>query len=497
MRTFGVAVATVFCAIQLTAALPRPDFGLSIDVFSADKTSDVATTASADLDTLWSTTAITLNADYDTLEEILTEITAIGTDALAKIKALFDAIVTLADATTDPTGAFDAATAAIDALDTYITSTTEGLSVNYGSLDTALATNKIVLQLEDAFGELADGLGSLRSTLSALKTQVAAAVTKAGSGTVTKAILRQKLSVSDTSDLTITLLELASTLKLIFYVLEESKESLETADQYLISATGVAGGALAYVDAQLHALADEVQLYVGAADSIATQIRQTSIPNLDFSSLDLSVVADIQIETGHIATTYGANLDTAVTSIKGTFTQYKADVLLVSTGYDAFYGNEGADHVYDVVTVLINQGPYAEYCYEKYGDAALALFDINARVAGECVDREITRLLTLQDVLLSIAEQIAFSVEDLLATVTACLDNTTECMASSIDNYLSDMHDAVDTVHLAVLAELVEDETDAGLARLQACFAAAKYDMLSRMAAMKTDIFACETAGPN
>ncbi|KFB46415.1 hypothetical protein ZHAS_00014413 [Anopheles sinensis] len=497
MRTFGFAVATVLCAIQLTAALPRPDFGLSIDVYSADKTSDVADAANNDLVTLWSTSTITLNANYDTLGEILTEITAIGTDASANIKAVFDAIIDLADATTDPTAAFDAAIDAVDALITYITSETVGLSVNYGNLDTALSTNEIVVQLEDAFGELADGLARLGAALTALKAQVLAAVTTAGSGTVTKAILRQKLSIADTSDLTVSVVDVSSSLQLIFFILEQSKEFLQLADAYIIS-SGVAGqDAVDYINEQLQVLSGEVESYKDAADTIKTTVTDTFDGSTDLGARDLTPIAAIKTEVDATVTTFGANIDTAVTAIEASFTGYQADILLVSTGYATFYSDNACGHIFDLVTVLINQGPYAEYCYEKYGDAALALFDSNARVAGECVDREITRLLTLQDVLISIAEQIAFSVEDLLATLDFCLNSVTECNDSDIDMYLGAIHAEIDASHLEVLTDLVDDETDAGLARLQACFVAARYDILREIDGMTTDIAACETNGPN
>uniref|UniRef100_A0AAG5DAV8 Protein TsetseEP domain-containing protein n=1 Tax=Anopheles atroparvus TaxID=41427 RepID=A0AAG5DAV8_ANOAO len=494
MRTFGFALAAVLCAVQLTVALPRPDFGINIEVFSADRTDAVAVGVSVLLNELWNTNPITLNAGYQTLADLVEEIDAIGGEFAGRVSEVFSTISDLANADADVASSFTAVYSAISSLEGYVST---GVSTNFDNLVGFLEDNEIVTMLQDAFGKIQNTLSDLGDALDELKLDIGEVVTEAGSGSITKSLLRSILKPSKTTELTIQVQNLKADLPLVFYILMTTKDLVKMADDYIINSSNVAESAVEYINTGLSALVDEVEGYSLATSNVQAIVTDVSEVNLDFAALDLSTIPAIQSETNHFGETYGVDLQTTITAMTGHFNNYMTDIPTVADGYSNFYENDGCAHIYDIVTVLINFGPYAEYCFEKYGDQGIALFEQNARRANECVDREITRLLKLQEVLVSIAEMLVFSIEDLLQTVMVCVANADYCNDSDIDTYLSDLHSAIDEYHLYDLEDIVDYETDAGLARLNSCFTAAKYGMLVEISELQSGIAYCEANGPN
>uniref|UniRef100_A0A182NUF7 Secreted protein n=1 Tax=Anopheles dirus TaxID=7168 RepID=A0A182NUF7_9DIPT len=464
-------------------ALPRPDFGISVTVYGSAGVSTNAQGSGALFDKTNDNLDVALNSGFPLLTTIKTQLVGIANDFTTNGLALSSALKALADSTGPLTDAFAAFTSASDALTAFMNG---GVSAYFTELNTKL-DNSITTMLNDAFDDVKSELSTLGGLLTTLKGQLQSAVQAAGTSSPSKAVLRAHVSTSLTSAIAVSVISLKADIPLVTYIIANSIENLKIADDYIIAQGDVAIAALDLVNTGLEALEQEVQQYsddTAQIKAVITPVYQTS---MDLSSLVLTTIPLIASEVTEYQDTYTTDLDGIITEAKGFYSSYKTAILLVSDGLSAFYSNSACGHLYRLVNVLISNGKYADYCYNKYAPRTFSLFDRQARRANRCVDQEITRLLKLQEVLLGIAQQLVFNIEDILAQMTLCVKVPAQCNVPEIEAEYHAVHTKA-KANMNTMKMIVSYETTAGLNRLSACFSTSKYELVLLTNSMTTEI---------
>uniref|UniRef100_A0A182W716 Uncharacterized protein n=1 Tax=Anopheles minimus TaxID=112268 RepID=A0A182W716_9DIPT len=491
MKAYGVKLILVLCTIQISLAIPRPDFGVNAPVYGG---ADVALTAQESgtlIDKVNDELDITLSSGYALLTTIKTQLVGIANDFTTKGLVVSGAI----DALATSTGPLDAVFTTLKTASTeLITLMSSGLNAYFTELDTKL-DNSITTMLKDAFDDVAGALTTLDGLLGTLKGQLQSAVTAAGANSLTKAILRKYVSTRLTATIAETVISLKANIPLVTYIIANSLENLKEADEYIFASGTVATEAMDDVNKGLEALEAEVQQYSDDTSQIKATINPVVQINFDLSNIDSSGIPDIASELNEFLATYTTELDTSIADIKTVYETHKQAIPLVSDGLGAFYSASACDHLHRLVLVLISNGKYADYCYNKYKPRTFALFDHQAREANRCVDQEITRMLKMQEILLAIAKMLVFNIEDLKEQMTLCARSPVLCNTADVENALHDLHIAAKT-HMDKMKNFVTYETTASLNRLNACFSTSKYSLVIATGKMVTDINKCATDGP-
>uniref|UniRef100_A0A182MVY9 Protein TsetseEP domain-containing protein n=1 Tax=Anopheles culicifacies TaxID=139723 RepID=A0A182MVY9_9DIPT len=491
--TYGVPLVLVLCIIQwqVSLAIPRPEFGVNAPVYGS---ADVAVTAEEGgllIDKVNNDLDITLSSGYALLTTIKTQLVGIANDFTTKGLLVSDAMETLATSV----GPLDGAFAAVQTASTdLITLMASGLTAYFTELNTKL-DNSITDMLTDAFDDVTADLTKLNSLLATLKAQLSAAQTAAGWNVLSKAILRKYVSTSLTAAIAQTIISLKANIPLVTYIIANSIENLKDADDYIFASATVVTDALDDVGKGLEALEAEVQQYSDDASQIKAIIDPVVQINFQLSHIDPTGIPKIGDEVGEFYQTYNGDLDTTITAIKAVYDTYKQAIPPVSDGLGTFISNSACTHLHRLVQVLISNGKYADYCFNKYSPRTFALFDKQAREANRCVDLEITRLLKLQEFLVAMAKMLVFNIEDLRENLTICAQSPVQCDTDEMENAFHEVHIAA-TAHQNSMINIVTYETIASLNRLSACFSTSKSILVLDTIAMVTEINECAEDGP-
>ncbi|XP_053662023.1 uncharacterized protein LOC128711184 [Anopheles marshallii] len=491
MKAYVVTLVLVLCTIQISLAIPRPDFGINAGVYGSADVSLTAKDSGTLIDKVNDNLNIQLDSGYPLLTTIKTQLVGIANDFTTKGLLVSGAIDALAVSTGPLNDGFSALKTASDNL---IALMNTGFASYFTALNTNL-DNSITNMLTDAFDDVKAELTKLAGYLNTLQSQLAAAVTAAGSSPPSKAILRKYVSTTVTANVAKTVTSLKANIPLVTYIVANSLEKLKEADDYIFQAGDIATAALDSVNKGLEALETEVQQYSDDTSQITAVIDPVAQPNLDMTGIDLSGIPLIASEINEFKATYTTDLTSTITDIKAAYATYKQAVPLVSDGLTAFYSSSACNHLNQLVKVLISNGKFAEYCYNKYSPRTFALFDQQAREVGRCADLEITRLLKLPPILLSIAQMLLFDVEDLLAEITICVKSSQLCNKLEIETAFHAVHTAA-KAHQDSMKNYVTAETVAGLQRVSACFSTSKYLLVIAINRMVTDINNCAKDGP-
>uniref|UniRef100_A0A182PPK4 Uncharacterized protein n=1 Tax=Anopheles epiroticus TaxID=199890 RepID=A0A182PPK4_9DIPT len=477
---------------HLVVAIPRPEFGVNVPVYGSADVSATAKASGTLVQKINLNIFVQLTSGYPLLVTIRTQLINIANAFVTDALAVFNALDALALSTGPLDDAFAAFTKASKDLTDLMAS---GLSSYLTVLDTKL-DKSISTMLSDAFQDVASELATLGGLLEKLKTQLQSAVSAAGgSNEPSKAVLRKFVSPSVTSSIAKSVTSLKAYVPLVTYIIANSVENLKTADEYINASGTAATEAMDAVGTGLEQLETEVQQFSDDTSEITAIIDPVYTLNSDYSSLDLSGIPLIEGQLKQYKTTYTTDLSATITDIKGFYDTYKLAIPGVSDGLADFYSANACSHLVRLVQVQIANGPYADYCYNKYSPRTFALFEHQARDASRCVDLEITRLLKLQDVLLAIAKLLVFNVEDLVAHITICVRAPLSCNTNDVETAFSKVNIAAQS-HLKTLKNIVNHETVAGLNRLNACFTTSKFSLLVAIDEMITEINKCASSGP-
>ncbi|XP_035783718.1 uncharacterized protein LOC118461942 [Anopheles albimanus] len=164
------------------------------------------------------------------------------------------------------------------------------------------------------------------------------------------------------------------------------------------------------------------------------------------------------------------------------------------------YGVHVSRAIQSVVQVLVASGPYGRYCYHKHYPLVLRLAMDNYEDISLCYQREMDRLYHTQGMITGVVELVLYNVEQLLNTLTLCVD-TTPCPSAcdacvrTIGKYYKTMAKLTDEKY-DLLLQFIPYETSASLQRLKSCVEFAKYKLLAEVHDIVVDVFACEVNGP-
>ncbi|XP_035915740.1 uncharacterized protein LOC118517123 [Anopheles stephensi] len=491
---------TILCAVQSILAYPRPDFAIN----GAVSGSGQVKTASLDLGTEVAKTgqrSVDLASGYTLLTTISANLEAIGDAIAAPGVDLATALNSLAGDMVGPVAiAFDGVIAKVDAFTAVLSGTFDGKLAAIET-DTGVYIGK---QFADAFRATGTTLNQLKTALTTLKSDVQAARTAAGSSsTVSSAIIRSKIPTRSVNNVLTQIRQLRATVPLITFVVNSSLDNLKMVDDFIIAMKEeVVRGAAAYVTSfeafkiNLEAEPNNIKTKVetGLGEPIANLI--STIKN------ELDTVAkfteDLAPKVTALETVFTTSVTAKLSSISNAFGTYSSNVPTLIENLQVSLGESLCSPIKAVSLVQIANAGFSDFCFSKYSPRVFAQVSLTIDAFDVCFEKEVSRLLFLETVILSIAEQIAYNVADLFDNLSICLA-LPDANKGACFTMLTPYYDNLATkseAHLSTVANLVAAETKASFNRLGACL----HNSLSATTLAATDIASlassCLTSGP-
>uniref|UniRef100_A0A182SMP5 Protein TsetseEP domain-containing protein n=1 Tax=Anopheles maculatus TaxID=74869 RepID=A0A182SMP5_9DIPT len=491
---------TILCAVQSILAYPRPDFAINGVVSGTAQVK----TAAGELNTAIGKTgegSVTPTSGYILLTTISNNLQAIGDAIVGSGTELGNALNNLAADSTGPVATvFDGVIAKLDAFDGVLKGTFSGKLSAIGT-DTGVYIPK---QFADAFKTTGITLAALKSALSTLKADVQSAKTASGSSTsVSSAIIRAKIPAKSVNNVLTQIRQLKANMPLIQFVIDSSLDNLNMVDTFIIEmkkevdrGTGLYTTSIQAFQANLGVEA----LNVGNKVSIGIGSSITSLISTIKAELDTvtKYTEDLAPKISALDTAFTTTLATKVGAASSAYNTYSTNVPTLITDLVASLGQALCSPIKAVSLVQIANGGFSDFCFSKYSPRVFAQVSLTIDAFDVCFEKELSRLITLEGVVLSIAEQIAFNTADLFDNLSVCLDlptaNQGACFTTLTPYYtkLAEKSEA----HLTTIANLVTAETKASFNRLGACL----FVSLSSTTLSATDIAStatsCLTAGP-
>ncbi|XP_050074509.1 uncharacterized protein LOC126562127 [Anopheles maculipalpis] len=439
---FSIVALCLLALSQHAAAEPRPDFALAVSVPGTSRVgvaANAAKTVIAEVKT--AATAVTISSELTLLPKVLTIVTNIANEFQTLGTRIVTSITTLAS---DTSGNVDTVfAAAVEAVANTIQFADVTLATLTGPLQPLIGT-PLIEKFDDSLKHISKALQVLKTVLNELKTGALNAVAAAGSNAITSAIVNKNLPRPTVTRLINGLQLLRATVPVLKYTVDSTAEGIVIADQYMLK-----------LSAKVDSTIGEKSSIAADLDGIITSIDKTITDTMTLVGTDL----------GNLQTTLGSltNLATAASSTKlatalGLFASNLAALAAKNPTISATLNllKEALGDAYDVaaplyfiydsylvtelITVLIANGNYSQYCFYKYKDFLFALLETVAIEARECVDKEVERLEYFRSTVDKLLSLLFFDFEDIAGDLTVCngisdATNLEECVASLAEIY--------------------------------------------------------------
>ncbi|KFB46413.1 hypothetical protein ZHAS_00014411 [Anopheles sinensis] len=501
MKVFCFSL-TVFGLIQTILALPRPDFGINGDVGNSDKVEAGALSLNGEF-VLTGQKDITLTAGYTLLATLRTKLIDIGDAIVLKGTAFATQLKTLSTDDTGPyTPAFGLVETKLNELETLFRT---GLAADITAIATALGSNAIKLQFDDAFADVLSAIATLKTSLTTLKTDVGKAQKAAGtSSTVSTAIIRKNIPAKSVTDVISNVRTLRANVQLVTFIINSSLENIALADEFVVDIVAVSKQTATefhdYVSAYQDLLEKEGEK---VSQIISDNVGDDVDTRLSASLADLLANSDYTY-SGLANTLYILNtkLTTGTAGPRGdivtSYASYQAAIPTVIEDLNAELSSKLCSTVKKVVLAHVANAPYSDFCFSKFSARAYALLPIVLDNYQFCFENELSRLFDLATIVERIVAQIVFNVEELAANLDVCLDavGAEYVCFSAIEPYYEALANQSEE-HFATIAELVDAETLASSSRLGACIVTTIYPIVVKSIEINDNLDTCMTNGPN
>ncbi|XP_052864522.1 uncharacterized protein LOC128271124 [Anopheles cruzii] len=505
--TVGLGAVLLLCvSLQCVAAEPKPDLGIKATISGASRITTLSSQLSANFDKI-DNTNVPLTSGYSLLVNMKAALLNIGSRLASAGMTLASTISTLAaNKTNDVNGAFAPVYTAIGALQTLLSS---GYSAQFITLQAQGLF--ITKQFNDAFGSVAQGLTALSGALDRLKAGLIAARDAPGNTAtaVSTANVNKYVKTVMISDVQDALSSISASLPLVQYIIDSVQGRLATSDAFVTDVTNEADTMLGEVD-------DDQQTFADATASIASDIGTAfNVTITPVYAAQLAAIADVQGALSSISsyqqdlqpvlgmldTLLDADgisaLQTDIANALGNFVTQVDESIAGTDAIATLFKSEGCGAIKATIDALVASGPYASFCFSKFSPRSFNQFALTFYDVSECKVIEVIRLGSLQTLMQVIIDMIVFDVEDLGEAIASCapLSNGAACL-TLIGSYYDELAITIDAKQSYMVDVLIQ-ETNFSLQRLNACVTVAKYSMVISLAALVTDLTECTVSGPN
>ncbi|ETN59500.1 hypothetical protein AND_008927 [Anopheles darlingi] len=490
-----VVTAVLWCCLAQVAH-SKPDFGIDNMMMNRTKVLDPAIVAKQRFLRVYDYIKPVLQSSMTYLSEATDALNNIAKSVNKLGPELMDSITTAYNSREDVNGTFSLIDTVRDEFEEFVGNE---LLVEKQSL-TALLQVYVSDQLEDNFFHLMARIRRLVDTLHELKAAVQAASNAVGGGLIPEATLKQYVSEKLVNDLSRGLTLLGYRIPVMTYTIQSSLENIKQGDDYFYGLSLEADRVLQEIVSTGTAFYQQVSVYRTpvemAADQLITQYKDVMsyVQSVVAGYANNSLVAPIN-ELNSI-------LLTSLNQTKQNFTtNYLAGVQNISTllPIDTNYYFPPGKHPAEVlVQTLIANWKFSRYCFWKYSGTLYNLLLVS-NYASECYDREVDRLLTLQDTLLVEMEMMAYNLEvaayaDTCMFIPTSANRETDCV-----NEFAAYYRALNSnfaPRFATFLKMVDIELRACSARLSVCWQTRVQESIFHFEKIVDDILKCGVSGP-
>ncbi|XP_049299831.1 uncharacterized protein LOC125772307 [Anopheles funestus] len=449
----------IVCLLQGLSAEPRPQFGLENDLPAGSRIGSMKSDVNDYLNDIGDLTVEDVTSGVENLEVTETNIEGFIQYFDSTTGSLMDSFDTLLDASDgDIEGAFVPFIQEIDNVLDYLVEDGAAYVSNIAELGYTGISN----ELTDASEFFSAGLEDLKSKTQTVQNNVAAAYNAAGESTnVNTAILRQYVTLSSMYNMLNSMTKLRSYLPILQYILETVIENSAEADSFV---NELADRLDNEIDPFAEELADDIDEALYDIDDAIDDRVIDIYDDLDdiLSNIEsLSVIADA-VETPDLVTPINdmkslffiSGMGATYAPMEGAFENvYTAIESLFSSLADAVDVNDNPLTI-QLVDTLMGNDKYGRYCYNKYKDLVMGLFDLSYNGAYLCVDKEIVRIEHLQDTLMIIFDLLMVDYEDFEDQVGVC-----DSLSDAGNSFTGDCLSSLNTFYTALEAA-TEDKLD-------------------------------------
>uniref|UniRef100_A0A182SKL4 Uncharacterized protein n=1 Tax=Anopheles maculatus TaxID=74869 RepID=A0A182SKL4_9DIPT len=466
---------------QIGQAEPVPDFAINAVITGSSTVASLALETKLLFDEAGGT-VFELQAGYNRLAIVKDAMSDIATKISNAGAALTQAIATMALNKSGPIPTyFDPITSAITSLQALLTN---GLTTQLNTLNNTI-DRFVSAKLGDSFRTMSQTLSTLSQSVANLRAAVIAARQAAGSSTtVSSTIARRYVTTRIVSDITNGVRLLKSDVPILVYVIRSTLGSFQSADVYLTGITAEAQLRETDIKDQATGYSFDVNEYVGAIKTNTTTVLTnpyTKLSQTYTATLQTKVEADANLKTvvDGLLTGIKSLFDTGATSatdkIDTTIAAYLQLVLTLDDDLATFYGTSMCAIVKDLLQVLIENGPNAQFCFSKFGTKVFNLFVLHTYDSAACYRLQYIRFDKLRNGIYNIITLMLHDIEDFIEYLERCTQfkNLQNCDSflgaeyQTLFTYTTEKRDA--------LYRLLTQETNASYYRLEGCFSNSKH----------------------
>ncbi|XP_050078222.1 uncharacterized protein LOC126565124 [Anopheles maculipalpis] len=505
LRRFSILKATIFgwLCLSIGRAEPVPDFAINVAITGSATVSSLALETKLLFRDVGST-VFDLQAGYDRLATVKDALSDIATKISTAGSTLTQAISTMAVNNNGPIATyFDPITNSINSLQALITG---GLATQLNTLNTNI-DRYVSNKLGDSFRTMSQTLNTLSQSVVNLRTAVTSARQAAGSSsTVSSTIARRYVTTRIVSDITNGVRLLKSDVPILVYIVRTTLGSFQTADVYLSGITAEAQLREAEVIEQGTTYKFDVNEFVGTIKTNTTTVLSNAYSQLSgtyASTLKSKVEEDSNFKTvvdgmlTGVKSIFDNDAALAITNnIDSTIATYFQRILALDDDLGTFYGTSMCGIVRDLLQVLIENGPNAQFCFSKFGTRVFNFFVLHTYDSAACYRLQFIRLEKLRNGIYNIITLMLHDIEDFIEYLERCtqFSNVDNC-----DNFLGAEYQtlfSLTTKKRDALYRLLAQETSASYYRMEGCFSNSKHLLVLDAEEMKASIDNCKVNGP-
>ncbi|KFB46405.1 hypothetical protein ZHAS_00014402 [Anopheles sinensis] len=504
--SYMLIVLAFVCALQ--SATGRPDYAINGEIKGSAVTADTASLASLLLNLLDDYTFM-LGADYPLLERLTDALSTIGTTLADKGGIMADNVAVLA---ADDSGIVSAVFQdAIDSIDEVLPLLSTGFAQQFLTLE---HRNKkyITDMMKDVFGYLSDTLSTLNDLLGILQDAAEQAQIEAGGDEqpVSLALIRGTISPRVIYSLMNAIAQLTAAISPLLYAVDNSLANVDEADTYILTVKSD-------IETFLLQAHQEVVRFNGELRQLKTDTVGV-IQNVGDPFEEQQPQIDELLPVLQAATTFEDDLDGALQLFERTVSaasiaektvlledEVAAYISLAKTFDDdlvTLYGDQICPAVISVAEVLVANGPYATYCYNKYSQEVLDLAAHHYYHFTECYQLELNRIYSLHRLIVDLVDLVTFNYGELYDDFLVCLE-TEPCPGVDCNACIDTLGEVLDTLSrlanekFSLIEQIIPTELDASLQRLKSCTAFDQYKLIADTHDLVAAVYDCEETGYN
>ncbi|XP_049297787.1 uncharacterized protein LOC125771311 [Anopheles funestus] len=500
---YSIIALCVLSLLQCITAEPRPEFALGASVPRTNRVGDAADEAQAIISSVnESSEDFTIHSELPLLPSVLTVVQNVADEFETLATALVTSITTLAS---DSSGNVDTVFGeAVDAVADAIAFADDTLPGLTDPL-VELIGRALVEKFEDSLEHIGKSLQALQVILNDLKTGAENAVAEAGRTTdISPTIISKNLKRTMVTQLVKALNLLRATVPVLKYTIDSTIEGISIADQYMLDLSDKVDSTIG----ENSSIADELDGIIEAIDDTVTDTMTAVGSDLEDLQTEYDALTNLATtdSAGQLTTLmamFAANLEdlgdrdptilTMLNSLKDSLIDVYDVVAPLFFIYDSYL-------VDALITTLVSNGNYSQYCFYKYKDFLIALLESISIEAAVCVDKEVQRLDYFRETIEKMLGLLFFDFEDISDDLTLCNgisdeDNLGECAASMAAIYTR-LEDAFGDM-FTLGYDVVSREVRATSNRLKICMRLSQSALLdSEIPQLVTKINDCAEFGP-